>query len=264
MLKEKFTYIKFISIQNGTRFVTGDILEKLEKGNKKYKIDFYFTFNNCYSEIMSKYIEGSYKVIGSYKNNFFNISKNYQKNTLCYISRMSDIFLEYSKKKNLNLLKKNYMPWEIKLVEYINELLKNINIYCEKKNINLNILGSSPNSVLEKNFFNNIFKKDSFNFIPKNKMYDSYKNIDKYEVLINPMSTFGYEALAREKKVCFFSGDFINGSSFIWPLSDSKKGNFFTNSNTLDEVSRVIDYLFNIDDKAWVNEISTFNKKLFL
>ena len=29
---------------------------------------------------------------------------------------------------------------EIKLVEYINELLKNINIYCEKKNINLNIL----------------------------------------------------------------------------------------------------------------------------
>ena len=115
------------------------------------------------------------------------------------------------------------MPWEIKLVEYINELLKNINIYCEKKNINLNILGSSPNSVLEKNFFNNIFKKDSFNFIPKNKMYDSYKNIDKYEVLINPMSTFGYEALAREKKVCFFSGDFINGSSFIWPLSDSKK-----------------------------------------
>ena len=51
------------------------------------------------------------------------------------------------------------MPWEIKLVEYINELLKNINIYCEKKNINLNILGSSPNSVLEKNFFNNIFKK---------------------------------------------------------------------------------------------------------
>ena len=55
-------------------------------------------------------------------------------------------------------------------------------------------------------------------------MYDSYKNIDKYEVLINPMSTFGYEALAREKGFVF--SDFINGSSFIWPLSDSKKGNF--------------------------------------
>ena len=30
MLKEKFKDIKFISIQNGTRFVTGDILEKLD------------------------------------------------------------------------------------------------------------------------------------------------------------------------------------------------------------------------------------------
>ena len=38
MLKEKFTYIKFISIQNGTRFVTGDILEKLEKEIKNIKL----------------------------------------------------------------------------------------------------------------------------------------------------------------------------------------------------------------------------------
>ena len=55
---------------------------------------------------MSKYIEGSYKVIGSYKKNFFYISKNYQKNTLCYISRMSYIFLDYLKKKKFNSFKK--------------------------------------------------------------------------------------------------------------------------------------------------------------
>ena len=33
-IKKNFNQIKFISIQNGTRFVTGDILEELEKSEK--------------------------------------------------------------------------------------------------------------------------------------------------------------------------------------------------------------------------------------
>ena len=111
MLKEKFTYIKFISIQNGTRFVTGDILEKLEKGNKKYKIDFYFTFNNCYSEIMSKYIEGSYKVIGSIKTIFL-ISQKIIKKIHYVIFLECPIYFWNIQKKKFKSFKKNYMPWK--------------------------------------------------------------------------------------------------------------------------------------------------------
>ena len=77
------------------------------------------------------------------------------------------------------------------------------------------------------------------------------------------MSTFGYEAISRDKKVGFFSGDFIEGSSFLWPTSNQKKGNFFSNSYSLEEVERVLDYLLKIDHKNWLEEISPYNQKLF-
>ena len=76
------------------------------------------------------------------------------------------------------------------------------------------------------------------------------------------MSTFGYEAIAREKKVCFFYGDFIEGSNMN--LShDNKKGNFFSDSNEYGEVKRIINYLLDIDETSWSSELKKYNKKRF-
>lgn len=265
-IKKNFNQIKFISIQNGTRFITGDILEELEKPEIKleeYYVDHYFTFNRCYANIIRKFIKGNYKIIGSCKNNFFKVSKDFQKDSLCYISRMSDIFLDASQCTNYEKLKKKYKFWEIELVEFVKILLKNVNIFCKKNNIRLNIIGSSPNPELEKKFFESIFFEKNFNFFPKKKLYDSYRIIDNFEVCINPMSTFGYEALAREKKVAFFSGDFIKGSDFCWPLDLSKKGKFYTNSNSIDEVERILKYLFNVNEENWLKEINKYRDKIF-
>ncbi len=262
-LKKIHKEIKFIAIQNGTRFITGDILETLIKEKKNYIVDYYFTFNQSYSKMMEKYLKGNYVTIGSMKNNLFEISKKYQKGSLCYISRMSDVFLHYSETLDVNKIKSHYKHWEVELLNYTISLIKNINLYCNSKNIKLNILGSSPNSMLEKNLFKNLIPENSFNFFPKKEVYDSYRKIDQFEVLINPMSTFGYEAIAREKKVSFFSGDFIEGSSFIWPLSNNKKGNFFSNSNKIQEVTRILDYLLELDDNKWIDEIIPYKEKLF-
>ena len=47
-LKKCFKDIIFISIQNGIRFVTGDILEILQKNkiNEKYLVDYYLIYNS--------------------------------------------------------------------------------------------------------------------------------------------------------------------------------------------------------------------------
>ena len=262
-LRSRVNNIKFISIQNGIRFITGDILERLKKDKKKYFVDYYFTFNENYSKIVNKYIEGKYIMIGSYKNNLFSISKNYQRGTICYISRISNIFFNSAKNKDKDIVKNQYESWEIKLVEFVIELLRNLSTYCNQNQIILNILGSNLNHELENNFFQDNLKENSYNFIPKNKIYDSYKNIDKFEILVNPMSTFGYEAIAREKKVCFFSGDFIEGSSFNWPNDENKKGAFFSNSNSLNEVKRILDFLLKINDESWSQEISQFKNKVY-
>ena len=77
------------------------------------------------------------------------------------------------------------------------------------------------------------------------------------------MSTLGYEAIAREKKVAFFSMDECEGASFGWPLLQDKKGSFFSNSCSESEVFRILNYLFNTNDEDWKKSISTYQKKLF-
>ena len=110
--------------------------------------------------------------------------------------------------------------------------------------------------------FDHLIGSKNYNFYPKKETYDSYKTTEKFEVLINPMSTFGYEAIAREKKVCFFYGDSIEGSNMN--LShDNKKGNFFSDSNEYGEVKRIINYLLDIDEASWSSELKKYNKKRF-
>ena len=253
----------FIAVQNGTRFVTGDFLSFLSKNKDIFEIDHYFIFNDCYGQQIGKYIKSNFITIGSLKNNIHNIKNSIKPRSLCYISRMSNIFFDYAKVLDVKKIKSNYEKWEIELLHYTLTLLANISKYCEKNEIKLNILGASQNFDLEEKFFKNIFKKNTFNFLKKTSLYNSYKNIDQFSVAINAMSTFGYEAIARKKKVCFFSGDFIEGSNFLWPISNLKKGNFFTNSNNLNEVTRILDYLLNLQEKVWCQEIEEYNKKLF-
>lgn len=261
-LKKKLKNIKFISIQNGIRFITGDILENFKTDKNIYSIDHYFTFDENYTNAISKHIKGNYSVIGSFRNNSFSINKNYKKGSICYISRMADIFLDFSNTMSQKKLKKNYTNWEKDLLNFVLILVKNIKTLCLEKKIKLNILGSSLNFKQENILFEHLLGSKNYNFYPRKDTYDSYKTVEKFEVLINPMSTFGYEAIAREKKVCFFYGDFIEGSN-INLAQVEKKGNFFSDSNEFDEVKRIINYLENIDEVSWSSELKKYNKKRF-
>ena len=77
-LKEKFPKIKFVSIQNGVRFLNDEMLKTLhnvKNSKKKYKSDLYFVFSKHVKKIMEKYIDTKCIVVGSVKNNFKNKKK---------------------------------------------------------------------------------------------------------------------------------------------------------------------------------------------
>ena len=121
-LKKLQKNIIFVAVQNGTRFVTGDLLSTLSKNEKIYKTDYYFIFNDSYGKQVGKYIKSNFITIGSLKNNIYSIRNENEINSLCYISRMSNIFLDYAKILDIQKIKKNYQKWEVKLLEYTIDL----------------------------------------------------------------------------------------------------------------------------------------------
>ena len=77
-LKKDFPHIKFISIQNGYRFLNDEMLSTLI--NKKveknyYSSDYYFVLNKQMKKLMERYIDTNCVVAGSLRNNKFLIKK---------------------------------------------------------------------------------------------------------------------------------------------------------------------------------------------
>ena len=264
-LKSSFKDICFVSVQSTIHFVTGDILESLQKDKifNKYNSDYYFVYSDSYGKEVSKFIKSNYITIGSVKNNFFNISSNYKKKTLGYISRTPNSGFEYIIHKDLDIIKKNYEEWEVKLLEFLLQLIKSLKNYCLSNSINFNIIGATTNSEIEFNFYKNLLGEKNWSFAPREGIYDSYKKIDNYEIIVNPMSTLGYEAIARQKKVAFFSMDHCIGASFGWPELKEKRGDFFSNSCEVSEIHRILNYLFGLSDEEWRRSIKQYQKKLF-
>ena len=267
-LKSFFNKIYFVSVQDTIHFVTGDTLEILQEKKiyKEYKTDYYFVYSDSYGSEMSKFIKSNYITIGSVRNNLFKISRNYEKKTLCYISRYPGVFAEYSRHKDMQKIKKQFDSWQVELLEFSFKLISNLRNYCLSNDLNLNVLAKEDRdkySDLEYEFYNHILGKNGWTFHPRKSSYDSYEKIDKYEIIISLTSGLGQEAIARGKKVAFFSHDQCVGSNFGWPLIKEKKGNFFTNSNDEKEINRIMNYLFSLTDEEWKKSIKPYEKKLF-
>ena len=60
--------------------------------------------------------------------------------------------------------------------------------------------------------------------LDKSNGLSNYYNLDKMEIIVNTMSTLGYEGLARNKKVAFFSDKKMLGANFGWPKIIEGKG----------------------------------------
>ena len=153
--------------------------------------------NNVISKELGKYIRSDFVTIGSIRNNKVKINlNNIEKNTVCYVSRFSGIFKSYTLGHNLNYLEKNFSKSEWIWLNFCIDLLKNTSKFCKKNNLQLKILVKSiRESDLEKKFCKKILGNDQFAFLDKDNVLSNYYYLDKMEVLVNTMSTLGYEAL---------------------------------------------------------------------
>ena len=85
-------------------------------------------------------------------------------------------------------------------------------------------------------------------------MEKKYEILDKFENIIFTLSTMGYEAIARKKKVAIFSPKTFYRSK-VYPLYPSpyqKRNNFFSTQNlSYKEVERVLNNINNCTQSNW-------------
>lgn len=257
-LKKIFPRIKFLSIQNGYRFLNDEMLATLNKRNPSrnfYSSDFYFVFNVQMKKIMEKYIDTECIVSGSLRNNHFKLdySNNLMNGNIGFISRFTPAILKSLEKKdekNPNFIVHNFSS----------KLICNVAKYCKKNNKKLMILTTQPHLLeKEKKYYSQVLGSYNFDYLYKKGEYDSYSNLYKVDLLISPSSTLGSEALGRNLKVLTFSDDKILGSNFGWPFIHELEGIFFSNNYKYENVEKKIDQIYNLSDEKWKKLLADYS-----
>lgn len=249
-LKELCPEAKTIFIQNGHRMSLTDIFShKLKKQN--YYVDHMFVFNPFVAKIYQKFLEGNFHFIGSFYSNQHIIKKKENIDFLYVSSYRPDLF-EIRKSFTKNCSWNFFYSREKKL-------LLNIGKYLKKNNKIMHILGAARDQKInpgaEIEFYKKFILPENMKFIKRYKNRNNYKIIDSSKIVISTTSTVGYESYGRGKKTAFFSARpktiFFNSSKFGWPAKIKDKGLFWSDSNELKEVERVLNNLLNISNSDW-------------
>ncbi len=132
-----------------------------------------------------------------------------------------------------------------------------INLYLSRSNKKIHILlrRTTKNIRLKEeiNFYKKIFQSNCV-LHQIDDWKKKYKLLDKYENIIFTLSTMGYEAIARKKKVAIFTPNYFNGSKvhFGWPAPYNKRFKFFsTQKITYDEVRRILKNVNSCSQRDW-------------
>lgn len=234
--KNTFKEIIFISVMSGICFNDTFKNKKKLKSNN-LKCDHFFVLNKYYVKKYQKFINSEYHILGHHKNNLVKVNETKFHGQFLFLSGL----YRYEYTKNFNI-----------------KLLNFINLYLSKNNKKLHILlrDLSPSSRKEEiNFYKKIF---SYNCVFHNnsEWKKKYEILDSFENIICSISGMGYEAIARKKKIAFFTPNMMEGSKYYfgWPAPENfkKRYNFFSIKKlTYNEVERVLNNINNCSQKVW-------------
>lgn len=263
-LKKYFKDTKFISIQNGYRFRyqrNFKNFSKLVKEGHDLSSDFIFLFGKSIANFYKKFLKFKPVILGSYRNNCVKISKkNMIKNGILYISG-------WRKKKS----------WFDPVLE--KQIVSSIAKFCSKKKIKFYILPLSKNKGTkysenvseEYEFFKKSLKSTKFRFLNKMKSSDTYRIIDRFNLITFIDSTLGYESISRGKKIVSFSVRKCENNkleNFGFPEFKKKRGFFFTTERSEKEFSRILNNTWSISKGEWkrkylkkLNKIMVYNSQ---
>jgi surface carbohydrate biosynthesis protein len=262
-LSRRFSSVKTIFLQNGTRSEVGDVFGYLVK-LENYHVDYMLVHGSAIGKHYQKYISGNVIEIGSFINNHIAKSASVVADCVLFISQYSDK-LEYNELSYANpggapVSWERFFFAEVKVLQFLAK-------WCSVNDKVLRICGRTlVTDGPEKDFYANCLNGCEWEYLPKKHNYSSYELLDSSEIVVFIDSTLGYEAISRGKKTAGFS---CRGASldckdlnFGWPASLPENGPFWTNEVDESQFQRIMDYLNTVDAEEWEQTRKVYTSEL--
>ena len=254
---------KFLNFETTKIFIQSEkknhlAYNEFNENNKKYNCDYLFVVNEAMKRLMNKNIAGKYIINGFFHNNDGpKINLSNLKEKVVFISQYRT-FKKKNKNHNRQTIEDQF--WKMKFSYdqfYQSDLLiaKQLKDYCDKENIDFEIVGaSSKDKEGEKFFFSKVLGKN-WKYVERHNNLKGYHLTQDAKFIATIDSTLGYECFSRGQRVSFFSirSNYLkhNYSIFGWPLNLPKEGLCWTTTNNLSNFKRLTNFLINGTNEEW-------------
>jgi surface carbohydrate biosynthesis protein len=160
-----------------------------------------------------------------------------------------------------------FFSTEILSLQFISLVVQRLMRYAVEKNKRLMIIPRYPKHsdlrAAEESYFRELLGCEPVYLGPEG-LCSGYMAVDSADVVVAIDSTLGYESIARGNKTAIFS---IRSSSsttpgmlrYGWPGDFLDEGPFWTNNPDPDKLVRILDYLFEVNDIQWREDVRASN-----
>ncbi len=260
-ISKRHPKIKTLFIQNGYRGYYSDVFELLDKAEqsflRKLKVDYMLVFGSEIGKKYSRYIAGDTVLMGSIKNNMVRKEKLARSGVIAFVSQwlpgdvcMGGVFIAEE-----GFYGKTDRPIIQCLVRYAEENNKRVMIISRHSK-------DDDLRVAEKAYFKDLMGSEP-EYLECEGPCPSYQAVDLAEITVAVDSTLAHESVARGNKTAIFSirGTLmgIPGWDYGWPGDFSDEGLFWTNNPDPNSFVRILDYLFQVDDVQWREDVRASN-----
>jgi surface carbohydrate biosynthesis protein len=247
--------VKSISIQNGIRSYWSDVFEMLDESSargERFFSDYFLAFGDDVASAIGKYIDGDKVSIGGFRNNLVKRTKTKRPRTLAYVSQYRDFQGGPIRLGAKNLTFEEFAGKADRLI------VSCLSAYARRNGIRLTIISCYNEGTRlhekETEYFNSL-PGGPFEFTSRTWHGGGYDATDEAEVTVSMYSSLGHESAARGNKTAIFSIQTelngVEGYTFGWPGSPGETGPFWTNRPDPSVFSRILDFLFSIDESRW-------------
>ena len=263
-INRKFPEVKTLFIQNGLRTFDLYCYEQLNSNSRsKFSVDYMMVFGKYVGLEYEKLILGKAVPMGCIVNNFVRKESPSKPGVIAFLS-------QYDPYENWNMVLPNKAGFACSYDDYYWKtdglILKCLLRYAKEKSKRVMIIPRHLKGAdlygAEKAYFREILGSEPEYLEPEGP-HPGYQAVDSAEVTVSAGSTLGYEAISRGNKAAIFSIRLTLGGlpagNFGWPGDLPDEGPYWTNKPDPNSFERILDYLFEVDDEQWREDVKASN-----
>lgn len=229
----------YISAQNGIRdnIFFQDCKKYIKKKKIKLRADHIFVFGSNDKNKLSKIIKGNFHIVGNATNNqhFVNSKKNIKKvNSMMYISQ-----------------------YTIDDKTLFNYLIK----FCSKRKIKLFFCSKAREIDFQsaETYYRNTLEKGNWVYLPRISRSNSYRNLNKQQMIVFQKSTMGWEGFAKGLRCACFRNNFPTPGVYKkYPRS----GIFWHHSKSYQDVEKTLKRVLRFSNRNWAKIVQKYSSEI--